>query len=170
MDKIKFRQHLDEATKRLIDFTKTLCYNDFSNNYKYLITSNSRTIADNDKHLNEKETSVLETWNKSEGKLLTADQVVELLHHNNKVPVYIDCTVYQAEQNLTIIDLFCSRRLRAESELMHPGLPPFHLQVTTPPQNLKVEINGKFDVNWKKKRDEKSKPKGFLGKLKQLLR
>ena len=168
MDKEKFRQHLDEATKRLIDFAKTLCHNDFSDNYKYIITPNSRTVAQEDQHLNEMEISVLTTWNKYEGQLLTANQIIDLFHHDNKVPVWINTSVYETRPDLTVIDLFCSRRLREEGELMHPGLPPFHLQVATPPDNLKVEIDGKFDVNWKKKRDNKRKPKNILTRLKQL--
>lgn len=138
MDNKKFTHHLDEATKRLIEFTKTNCFNYFSDNYKYMITPNSRTVAEDDEHLNQKEISVLTSWNKCEGQLLTANQVVELLHHDNKVPVWVDASVYEARTDLTIIDLFCSRRLRAESELMHPGYPPFHLQVAIPPDNLRV--------------------------------
>ncbi len=168
MDKVKFKYHLDEATKHLIDFTKTLCYNDFSDNYKYIITPNLRTVAKDDEHLNEKEISVLKYWNKFEGQLLTANEVVDLFHHENKVPVWVDMTVYEARPDLTAIDLFCSRRLREEKELMHQGLHPFHLQVAIPPDNLKAEIEGKFDVNWKKNRDDKDKPQGILIKLKRL--
>lgn len=168
MDNIKFRRHLDEATAHLIGFTRTLCYNDFSDNCRYIITPNSRTVTQGGEHLNEKEIAVLATWNRHEGQLLTADQVVGLFHHDNKVPVWIDTSVYEARPDLTVIDLCCSRRLREENELMHPGLPPFHLQVAMPPNHLKVEIDGKFDVNWKKKRDDQSKPKGILTRLKQL--
>lgn len=166
MEKVKFAHNLAEATKKLIDFTKTLCYNDFSDNYKYIITPNSREVSSD--HLNEKEITVLNTWNKFEGKLLTANQIVDLFHHDNKVPIWIDTSVYEARPDLTVIDLYCSRRLREESELMHPGLPPFHLQVATPPDNLKFEIDGKFDVNWKKKLHYKHKPQGILTRLKQL--
>lgn len=168
MDKEKFRRHFDEATKRLIDFTKTLCFNDFSDNYKYVITPNSRTVDEDHEHLNEKEISVLTSWNKYEGQLLTANQIVDLFHHDNQVPVWVDISVCEARPDLTVIDLFCSRRLREENELMHPGLPPFHLQVAIPPDNLKAEIEGKFDVNWRKKRKEIRKPKGILTRLKQL--
>lgn len=168
MDKVKFRHHLDEATKHLIDFSKTLCYNDFSDNYKYIITPNSRTVTKNNEHLNEKEISVLKSWNKLEGQLLTADEIIDLFHHDNKVPVWVNTTVYEARPDLTVIDLFCSRRLREEKELRHQGLHPFHLQVATPPDNLKLGIEGKFDVNWKKIRDDRHKSKGLYATLKQL--
>lgn len=170
MEKVKFKYHLDEATKRLIQFTKTLCYNDLVENYRYIITPNSRTVATDDEHLNQTEIAVLKSWNQYEGKHLTASEVVDLFHHNNKVPVWIDMTVYEARPDMTVIDLFCSRRLREENDLMHPGLPPFHLQVATPPDSLKVERDGKFDVNWKKKRDNNQKPKGILNRLKQIFK
>lgn len=169
MDMEKFRQNLDEATRRLVEFTRTLCYNDFTENFRYVITPNSREVEKGDQHLNEMEVSVLKQWNLFKCKLLTADQVVNLVHHDNKVPLWIDMSVYESRPELTVIDLFCSRRLRDESKLMHPGLPPFHLQVALPPDRLRVEINGKFDVNWKMKLDDKSKPEGFFKKVKRVL-
>ena len=168
MDKEKFRRHLDEATERLIDFTQTLCHNDFSDTFHYIITPDLRIVEKDDEHLNEKEISVLNTWNKYEGQLLTANQVVDLFHHENKVPVWIDISVYESRPDLTVIDLFCSRRLREEQDLKHQGLHPFHLRVAIPPDSLRVEIDGKFDVNWKRKMHKKHKPQGILTKLKQL--
>lgn len=167
MDKLKFKHHLSEATKLLFEFTKTLCYNDLKDNCQYLITPNSRTV---DEHLSEEEILILKKWNRYEGKLLTDNQIIDLLHHHNKVPVWIDMTIYEARPDVTVIDLFCSRRLRDETELMHPGVPPFHVQVSIPPDNLKVEINGRFDVNWKKKHDDKQKPNGILNRLKKLIK
>lgn len=169
MDKAKFSQHLDEATNRLIDLTKTHCYNELSGNFNYLITPNSRAVAKGDAHLNEKEIAVLKTWNKYEGRLLTANEVVELLHHDNTVPVWINATVYEAKPDVTVIDLHCSRRLREEKELMHQGLHPFHPQVITPVDYLVYEFEDKFDVNWKMEQD-KRKPRGILTRLKQLFR
>lgn len=164
MDKIKFRYHLDEATKHLITFTKNQCFNNFIENYRYIITPNSRIT---DKHLNKLEVAVLKTWNKKKDILLTADQVVDLLHHDNKVPKWIDTTVYEARSNLTVIDLFCSRRLRDENELMHPSLPPFHLQVSIPPDSFKKDKDGKFDVNWKKEFEKKHQSNNLWARLKK---
>lgn len=169
MDKVKFKYHLDEATKRLIEFTETLCYNNLKDNYRYFITPNLPTVTKDDEHLNEKEMSVLKTWNKYKGQLLRASQVVDLFHHDNKVPLWIDMTIYEARQDLTVIDLFSSCLLREENELMHQGLPPFHLQVAIPPDILKVEIDGKFDVNWQKKLHDNNIQKGILTRLKQLI-
>ncbi len=169
MEKEKFRLHLDKATKALIDFTKSLCYNEFAANYRYITEPCSRTIAPEDKHLDMKEHAVLADWNTYRDELLTAGKVIELLHHNNRVPVYIDMYVYETKPSLTVIKLNCSRRLREEKDLMHPGFPPFHLQVATPIDSLKIEKDGKFDVNWKKRWDDKCKPKNVLVWLKHRL-
>jgi hypothetical protein len=76
-------------------------------------------------------------------------------------------TVYETRSDLTFIDLFCSRRFREEKELMHQGLHPFHLQVSIPTDSFKKEIDGKFDVNWKK-RDDKHNSHSIMTWLKQL--
>ena len=116
------------------------------------------------------EIAVLNIWNKHENSFLTADQIVDLFNHDNKVPVYVDTTIYEAGQDFTIIDLFCSRRLRDDNELYHQGqIMPFHLQVATPPDHLKLEKDGKFDVNWKKRLDKNGKYKTLLTRLKTLL-
>lgn len=150
MNKEKFRLHLNQATLSLIDLAKKLCVNEFSDNYKYIITPNSRIVLNGDNHLNEKETTVLKIWNKYEGQILSAELIVDLLHHDNKVPLWINTTIFEANNNQTVIDLFCSRRLRDENELMHPNFPPFHVLLSTPTNNLLFDNNEKFDVNWKK--------------------
>ena len=153
----------------LVDFTKTLCYNEIVHNYKYRITPNSRTVDKDDEHLTDSEIAVLNIWNKYENSFLTADQIVDLFNHDNKVPVWVDMTIYEARQEVTIIDLFCSRRLRDDNELYHQGqIMPFHLQVATPPDHLKVEENGKFDVNWKRQLDDKRTSKTLLTRLKKM--
>jgi hypothetical protein len=168
MEKQKFKDHLIQATEKLMVFTKDYCFNDFSNNYKYLIVPNSRTIDPNDEHLNEVEVKTLKTWNKYEGKSLSIDEVIDLFHHDNKVPVWINISVFESQSNQTIIELFCCRRLREEKELMHQGLHPFHLQVAMPPDNFKIERDGKFDINWRKRMARQWKKTHFKTKLKRL--
>jgi len=171
MDKVTFRKHLDGATTLLVDFTKTLCYNNIADNYKYRITPNSRTVDKDDEHLTESEITVLKVWNKYENQFLTADQIIDLFHHDNQVPVWVDTTIYEATQELTVIDLLCSRRLRDDNALYHQGeIMPFHLQVAMPPDHLKIEIDGKFDVNWKKRLDDERKPKSLLTKIKMFFK
>jgi hypothetical protein len=168
MIKTKFTQHLNGASISLIDFTKTYCFNEFSDNFQYIISESGGTDIQNMGHLSEKEIAVSATWRTFKGKVMTANQIVELLHHDNKVPLWIDISVYESRSDSTVIQMFCSRRLREEKELMHPGLPPFHLQVAMPPDQLKVEVDGKFDVNWKKNLDTSLLTKNIWTKLKEL--
>jgi hypothetical protein len=128
MDKNTFRQHLEQATALLVNFTRRFCYNELAETYRYIITPNARTIAPDDEHLSQDEIACLHTWNTYENQLLTIEQTVTLLHHGDKAPVWIDMTVWEATPDLTTIDLFCSRRLRNDGELYYQGpIMPFHI-------------------------------------------
>lgn len=171
MDKLTFKRHLYTATDKLVEFTSDLCYNNLAKEYRYIIAPNTRTIDKDDGHLSEKEDFILNKWNQHKGQTLTADQVVELFHNDDKVPVWINMSVYEATEDLTTIDLLTSRRIRCDEELYHQGeITPFHLQVPLPPEHLKIEKGGKFDVNWKKRLDDKKTPKSMLAKVKRLFR
>jgi hypothetical protein len=168
MNQEQFKILLEEATKFLIKFTQEYCFNHFPNYFRFKVTPNTRTP---DKHLDATEITVLEGLNRVEGKILTADQVVELLCIEGKVPVYINLSVYEATDKHTIIDLYTSRRLRKPEEVENrtDKYPPFHPVVPVPPDHLKIEKDGKYDINWKKRLDEKQRPKGLLEKIKNLL-
>lgn len=155
MEKEQFRERLQDASAELLQLTRVSCFNQLADNYEYIITPNSRDISD---HLAPHEISVLKNLNKYEGKLLTAGQVVELLHHDDKVPMWINMTVYEALSHVTIIDLLVSRRLRSDGELYRAHrYPPFNLLVPLPPEPLRKEKNGKYDINWKKIWNDKKK-------------
>jgi len=163
MDKEIFSRHLDEATKMVVELTKQYCFNDLSEQYRYVLTPNVRTVDPNDEHLTKQEIAVLQKWNKQESQLLTVDQVVHLMHHDNKVPVWINMTIYEARKHITVVDLFCSRRLRAEQDLMHkPVVPPFHMLVHMPPD---YEEGKRFDINWKKERFGQRWPSMWLKRI-----
>ncbi|MES1221966.1 MAG: hypothetical protein ABUT20_41095 [Bacteroidota bacterium] len=51
MDKDIFSRHLDEATKMVVELTKQYCFNDLSDQYRYVLTPNVRTVDLNDEHL-----------------------------------------------------------------------------------------------------------------------
>lgn len=171
MDKFTFRKHLSDASNLLVEFTCQYCYNDISKNFKYRIIPNSRTVEKNDNQLTQNEISILKTWNKYADKLLNTDEITDLLHRENKVPVWINITIYEASADFTIIDLLCSRRIRDDNELYHKGpVMPFHVQVAMPPEHLKIEREGKFDVNWKKHQDGKRKSNALFSKFKNFLK
>lgn len=148
MDKATFYQHLETATQMVINFTRQYCVNELPSAYLYFITPNARTVDLGDEHLTEKERTILQEWNQYEDVPLMADRVVELLHRDGKVPVWIDVTVTATTPNHTFFQLLCSRRIREDKDLMHqPVVPPFHIQVALPPDYQERVL---FDVNWKK--------------------
>jgi hypothetical protein len=149
MDSSKFRQHFDNSLKLLLDITRQHCYNDLSKDFKFIIQPSGTDFHDG---LDDYEKKNLINLNRFGDRLLTAEQVIALLCHNNKVPLWINTTVYESKKDLTVIHLFCSRRLRHDNELFHQAVkyPPFNVLVSLPPDPLRKEINGKFDINWKK--------------------
>lgn len=148
MEKKTFHLHLQTATEIVVEFTRKHCFNDLPGEYRYVIAPHGRTVDPRGEHLSVVEISVLEEWNLHEDEPLMAEQAVELLWHEGKVPVWIDTTVREVTTEVTILELFCSRRLRGDEELMHgPIAPPFHVQVVLPPDYQKGVL---FDVNWKK--------------------
>ena len=169
MEKEKFKQHFALATKYLISFTQEYCYNNFADSKKFIISPSSRAI---DSHLSEKEIQHLKTINQFENELLTEGQVIDLLYQGNKVPLWINIEVYNSKPDLTVINLLCSRRFRDDSELNYrvDNYPPFHPLIPMPPDQLKIEVNGKFDVNWKKQLDDSKKKVDFFKKLGQIFR
>ncbi len=145
MERSKFVKQFREATALIIDFTSNYCYNDLSESCEYLIVPSGRSQSD---HLDELEREVLDEWNICENKGLSFEEVVNLLHHDNRVPLWINISVLESTSKKTRIELLCSRRLREEAEVMHQNeIPPFHILVSTP-----FDYSGgaeKFDINWK---------------------
>ena len=168
MDIIKFRQHLDNSLKLLLELTKQHCYNNISAVFKFLIQPSGTDVHDG---MDSLEARNLVLLNKQNDKLLDADKVVDLLCHDNKVPLWINITIYESRPNLTVVHLYCSRRLRHDSELYYKAVtyPPFNVLVPLPPDPLRKDINGKFDINWKKQLDDSQKPKSILAKIKRLI-
>jgi len=168
MDTSTFRQHLDNSLKLLLDITRQHCYNDISEDFKFIIQPSGTDFHDG---LNDYEKKNLTILNQFGNRLLTAEQVIDLLYHDNKVPLWINATIYESKKDLTVIHLFCSRRLRHDNDLFHQAVkyPPFNVLVPLPPDPLRKEINGKFDINWKKQLDDRQKPKSILKRIKQFL-
>lgn len=163
-----FKEHLDNSLKLLVDITRQHCYNNISENFKFLIQPSGSDFHDG---LNDYEKNNLVHLNKFLDKHLSIDQAIDLLYHDNKVPLWINTTVYESKNDLTVIHLFCSRRLRNDEELFYKAVkyPPFNVLVPIPPDPLRKDIDGKFDINWKKKLDDRQKPKSILTRIRQIL-
>lgn len=165
MEKEKFRNHLNEATVAVLKLTTKFCYNTLSEDTEYIIVPNSR---DKSEHLDQLENDVLDRWNEKKAKKLTSEEVVNLLCHENRVPLWIDILVLESAKNLTIVELLCSRRLRKEAELMyHDKIPPFNIGVALPSW---YKQNCKFDINWRVKSKMYLKFSYLLDKFKRFFR
>lgn len=167
MDASKFKQHLDNSLKLLLDITRQHCYNDISENFSFIIEPSGRDFHDG---LNDFEKDNLIVLNKYADNHLTADQVINLLCHDGKVPLWINTTVYESKHNLSVIRLLCSRRLRHDNELFYAAVkyPPFNVLVPHPPDLLQKDING--NINWKKQLDDRQKSKNIFIRIRRLLK
>lgn len=165
MTKEKFIENFKLLLVHLRDVTEKFCFNEISENYIFILEPSERKTS---QHLTEEENKYIKTWNKLENKEITFDQVVELFYQNGKTPKWADCNVHLSTSEKTVVKIFFSRQFKEEKEIyyLERGTGPFKAVVNTSSENMK-DINGKFDVNWKVKLENK-KSKGILSKIKRM--
>ncbi|GEM55056.1 hypothetical protein B0A58_10120 [Flavobacterium branchiophilum NBRC 15030 = ATCC 35035] len=165
MTKEKFIENFKLLLVHLRDVTENFCFNEISENYRFILEPSERITS---QHLTEDENKYMKTWNKLENKEMTFDQVVELFYKNGKTPKWADCNVYLSTSEKTVVKIFFSRQFKEKSEIyyLERGTAPFKAVVYTSSKN-ETDLNGKFDVNWKVKLENK-KSKGLLSKIKRL--
>jgi hypothetical protein len=161
MDRKKFTVHLENSLRALIELTGLYCFNEIAADFKFIIEPNDRVPHAG---MDAVETENLFVINRLAGKIISEEKAVELLCKGNKVPLWINMTIYESKKNLTVVHLLCSRRLREDGELNYKALkyPPFNILVNMPPDHLVIK-DKKFDVNWENKNS-------LLAKLKQLFK
>ena len=152
MEKESFINNFQLVLTHLDDFTRKLCINDLSTNYRFILEPSERKTSD---HLTTAENNYLKTWNRLKNKQLTFDQVTELFFKEGKTPKWADCHVYYSTKNLTVVKIFFSLEFREEKEIyyLERGTGPFKAVVAIPFDHSKN--SDKFDVNWKKNWDDK---------------
>ena len=167
MDRQTFIDHFKLLLVHLHDWTSQNCFNELSENYKFIIEPSERTVSD---HLTDIENSYLKVWNKLQDKQLSFDQVVDLFYQNSQTPKWVDSSIYFSTPTLTVVHLFFSREFRDENEIyyLERGTGPFKALVGIPPDNRKDMKGEKFDVNWKKYWDDEKKQGRFISKMKRL--
>jgi len=167
MDRQTFINHFKLLLVHLKERTSENCFNNLSDNYKFILEPSARTVSN---HLTHIENGYLKLWNNLQDKQITFDQVVDLFYQDNKTPKWVDSSIYFSTTDLTVIHLFFSRQFKDESEVYYldQGTGPFKPLVVMPPENRKILINGKFDVNWKKYWDDENKKNSFLTKLNRI--
>jgi len=149
MDKETFIKRLNEASNSALKLAREFTFNELAENLIYTIKPNSLDLSD---HLTDFEKDNLSVRKKELNKTLTVNEVADRLIHDNKVPLWINCSVIRSTRKTTTIELFTSRRFRDDSELYHKmeTYPPFHAVIMNPPYLFDNEE--KFDVNWKYKK------------------
>lgn len=163
MEKNRFVNQLKEATEATINFTSNYCSNNLSRDCEYLIVPSDRNTSG---HLDAMELEVLKRWNVYENKALSFEKTINLLCHNNRVPLWINISVFESISKKTRIELLCSRRLREEKELMYQQeIPPFHIQASFPFTYYDEVVGAKFDVNWRHRRVKRNIFGAFIMKL-----
>jgi hypothetical protein len=149
MDKETFITRLNKASNSALKLAREFTFNEITENLIFKIKPNSLDLSD---HLTDSERENLIARKKELNKTLTANQVADRLILENKVPIWINCSVIRSTKKTTTIELFTSRRFREDSELYHKmeTYPPFHAVIINPPYLF--ENKEKFDVNWRYKK------------------
>lgn len=166
MEKAKFIDHFTSAVHFTVEFSQQFCSNTFSQNHRFKIIPSSKMLAF---QLAPEEITILKLLTKSQDKLFSKEQVIELLFYKNRVPLWINITIYESAPDITIFELLCDGRFREDRALNYQAdkYPPFHPLVSVPSQNLEKDIPEKFDINWKKEFDNSKKKKNFFTTLKE---
>ncbi|QHV95659.1 hypothetical protein [Spirosoma endbachense] len=162
MDASLFEQRLEQALNKLLSLTASFCTNDLSQQILFWVEPSGWEAHEG---LNEVEAERVGLLCEGVGKSLTKNELLQLLWHEGKVPLWINMSVRKATPTFTFCHLLCSRRLRAEAELYHQSDPylPFHIVVPLP-ATYGGSSEERFDINWQVQR-----PKSLIGKLRHLL-
>ena len=157
MDKDIFRQNLIKATDEILPFSQEHVTNPLPLNCHYLIFPNQSY----DKNPLQGDEQIFPDEKLSNGKYLgsfDAEQVIEYLWRNGKIPEWVNMTVYSYDLQYTYLELLCCGRFTAmEEHLYHrwEGYPPFHiLSPSLPPNWENLEQSGKFDLYWHGRKPE----------------
>lgn len=151
MDKSVFRENLIKATEQVLPFSREFVTNALPSSCRYLIFPN-QSYDGNPLHDDEQ---LFPEESLPAGDFLgpfEAEQVVEYLWRDGKVPEWINVTVYSYDERHTYLELLCCGRFTSTEGLLYHGMEgyqPFHiLGPNLPPNWESVEQSGKFDLYW----------------------
>lgn len=152
MTREKFDEQFSQAVTGVREHTLSHCFNRLPEENRFIIKPNGKDVHPG---LNNGEATILKELNAYSNKLLTADKVSWLLARSGRVPLWINISVYETTKKYTVIELLTSRRFREEKELFLKvdKFAPFHQLVMFPPHSLRIEKDGKFDLNFRRKQE-----------------
>lgn len=149
MDKPRFAQHLDGAAKQSIDFARRWVKNNLDGEVNYLVVPNQSF----DEELKEGEL-IFPSDSLPEGARhgpWSAEQVVEYLWRDGRVPEWIDISVVGVSETAGVLMMLrCCGRFTDHGDLLYyrdSQHPPFGIKSPNLPPEWK-DGDEKFDVNW----------------------
>ena len=162
MNESLFEQRLQQALNKLLTLTESYCSNNLSQQVLFLVEPSGWEAHEGLNEVEEERVGLLCDW---AGKSLTKNEVLQLLWHEDKVPLWINMSVRKATHTFTFCHLLCSRRLCTDADLNHQSdpYPPFHIIVPLP-ATYGGTLGERFDINWQVQR-----PKSLISKLRHLL-
>jgi hypothetical protein len=159
MERAKFQRRLEEATERVVTFSRKFVINALPSECRYLVYPNQS--YDGHPRVGDEQTFPEEEL--PEGEYLgpfDASQVIEYLWRDGKVPEWVNVTVCAQDDEYTYLEVLCCGRFTANDGYLYheeEGCPPFHVLGPAVPWDWEsVERDGKFDLYW-----NGPKPKGL---------
>ena len=147
MDKETLIERLNKAGKSATEFAKDFVFNKLSDNLVFTIQPN---VIETSEHLDDLERANLINRIKELNKIFTVNEIAGRLLVENRIPIWINCSVIRASRKKTTIQLLTSRRFRNDKDLYHQNdkFPPFHINIQNPPYQ-QIDNDEKFNVNWR---------------------
>lgn len=165
-NKMEFLNHFEESLNSLFDFTKSQCYNTFSDNVGFIIEPSGWEYHNG---MCDSEKTNLDRIIAVKAKKLSKDIVVDFLYVDNKIPDWINISIDESRSCKTVIRVLVSRKWRLFAEALqdYPEREIFHCVIPVP-RGVDPEA-GKYDVNIFRQQQD-IRERGILGRLKWMFR
>jgi len=150
MTRNEFSTLLEKVTKLDYEFGSKFVVNHLPERYRYLIN----ITAIYDELVGDEETFPNEAMSEYDyTSPLTHEEVVSRLWKNNKIPVWIDISIFKADKEFTYFTLLCCNRFSADEKNYYytrNKTGPFGIKSPVHPPGWK-ESDGKFDLEIRQK-------------------
>jgi len=151
MDLNVFQSRLATASQKAISWAREHVINPLPSAHLYLLFPNQSYDGNPLEH----DEQIFPEESLAGGRFLgplNAEQLVEYLWRDHKVPEWINVSVQAQDEHYSYLQLLCCGRYTARDELLYhtfEGHRPFHvLSPPVPPKWESVEKSGKFDLYW----------------------
>jgi len=170
MKREEFRANFDEAIKTTFDFGQRFVLQTLPEKLVFHVYPNHSF----DGNPLEGDEELFPDDSLEDGKYLemtTDGEVLDFLWRSEKIPEWVDISVESASDNITVMRLLCCGRYTASFNLLYHrsgGMPPFAIKSPDLPIGYDHDLepeSGKFDVNWKQKKQNKWRLRTLLRRV-----